>query len=126
LWEIEMQAIQTITWSTNGGRSPLGTKMQWLTVAFKHAIRPDGSLLAKLEDVDQDKQMDGKPPIETHAIQPDGSLLADDAVQDKMDGKPPFQAELKHQMGKQTAGWCFKMTPTIENQGKHANWHEDA
>jgi hypothetical protein len=47
LWEIERQAIQTITWSTNGGRgSPLGTKTQGPTAAFKHAmIQPDGKLL---------------------------------------------------------------------------------
>jgi hypothetical protein len=46
---IEMQAIQAVTcWSTNGSRSPLGTKMQGpTTVAFKHAIQPDGSLLAE-------------------------------------------------------------------------------
>jgi hypothetical protein len=47
LWEIEMQAIQTITWSTNGGRSPFGTKTQGLMVAFKHTIiQPDESLLS--------------------------------------------------------------------------------
>jgi hypothetical protein len=48
LCEIETQAMETITWSTNnGGRSPLGTKMQGLAAAFKHAIQRDGSLLAE-------------------------------------------------------------------------------
>jgi hypothetical protein len=65
-----------------------------------------------------------------HAIQPDGSLPAelDDVVQDKMDGKPPIQAELKHQMGTQMAWWGFsdKTNPNIENQGKHAKWHNKA
>jgi hypothetical protein len=66
--------------------------------------------------------------FETCAIEPDGSLLADDAVQDKTDRKPPIQAELKHQMGMQMAWWCFldKTTPNIENQGKHAKWHDEA
>jgi hypothetical protein len=100
LWEIKMQAIQSITWNTNAGRSLLGTKMPGWTAAFKHAIQPDGSLLAELDGV----------------------------VQDKMDGKPPVQAELKHQMGKQMFWWCFldKMTPNVENQGKHAKWHNKA
>jgi hypothetical protein len=47
LWEIETQA-KMITWSTNGGRSPLvGTKMPGPTAAFEHVIQPDGSLLAE-------------------------------------------------------------------------------
>jgi hypothetical protein len=102
LWEIETQAIQMIKWSTNGGRSLFGTKMQGPTAAFEHGI------------------------------QSDGSLLADDAAQDKMDAKnvkPPSQAELKHEMSTKLAWWCFldKTTSNIENQeGKHAKWHDDA
>jgi hypothetical protein len=78
-------------------------KMQGSTAAFKCAIQIDvGSLLAKPDDV----------------------------VQDKMDGNPPIQAEeLRHQMGTQMAWWCCfldKTTFNIENQGKCAKWKHDA
>jgi hypothetical protein len=112
------------TWG-QPGRSPLGTEMQGPTAAFKHSIQPDGSLLAELDDVVLDK-MASKPLIQKQAIQPlDGSLQADDAVHNKMDGHPPIQAELKHQLGTQMAWWCFldKTTPNIENQVKHTKWH---
>jgi hypothetical protein len=33
-----MQAIQMSTWSTNGGSSPLGTKMQGPTAGFEHEM----------------------------------------------------------------------------------------
>ena len=50
LWEIEMEAIETISWSSNGGSSPpetIGTKMQRLTAGFEHIIQPDTMLLAE-------------------------------------------------------------------------------
>jgi hypothetical protein len=54
LWEVEMQAIQMITWSTNGRRSLAAwNEVQGPMTTFKHAIQPDGSLLAELDDVVQ-------------------------------------------------------------------------
>jgi hypothetical protein len=141
LWEIETQAIQAVTWSTNGGRSPLGTKMQeGPRVAFKHAIQPDGSLLKENYRKKNRKQSDPTSSLtqERHAQKElDKTLLAktrrflakiDIVVQDKMDGKPLIQAELKHQMGTQMAWWCFlnKTTPNIQNQGKHAKQRNNA
>jgi hypothetical protein len=97
LWEIETQAIQMIKWSTNGGRSLFGTKMQGPTAAFEHGIQSDGT-----------------------------SLLADDAAQDKMDVKnvkPPIQAELNHEMSKNWPGgtsWT-RRPPTLRIKGSMPN-----
>jgi hypothetical protein len=114
-----------ITWRTNGSRSPLGTRMQGPLVAFKDAIQPDGSLLAKQRWREQQQSI--QPTCKFFDSRQTQQEL-DDVVKDKMDGKPPIQAELGHQMNTQMV-WLVLLgqdDPNIDNRGKHAKWHNDA